>query len=891
MTAGSRTPGRPRRYAPAFRRSARLTVASCAAFYSARHAFGDPVMATYAIFGVIALGVLSQVPGPPRRKARTLVAALPAGAVLVAVGTVLAGDLWAAAAGMFAVGFLVTFSGLGGPRFLGVAAGLHLFYMLACFPPYEPDTLDSRLLGLTYGVVLLAAAELFLWPDPPPIPYDHRLAKAAAAVSRYATAVAATLAGDPPTTRDKPEAAEGPAEGPAEGAERPAEGSKAPAESSKGPAEGSKGLAGSSKGPTMEPAGEPGPLTALEAEAHRATEAIRPSRLPATERPTSPGARDRALTQAGAATRFLREQLHRLSVLAAQDPAQREAVPRLLHELARTARSAADVLSDPTAPPPPLDALTKAIRAFKNQRLTPAAPHRDRDHPAPQKPPPPAQPDALPGRDGGGSGAESPRSSDRRGGQLPWRGPTTSNGPRAAGSPEPGPSGSGALGGESESPPGRDGGGSGAGSPGGSSGRPGEQPPPRGSAVSNVPQVAAPPGDARLRRGAVALQAAEGALILAIAVRVAVGADVPPDRTPAAERPGPFWYAYERAPMLWWRRFRGSLTPRSVAFQNAVRVALALAVARLLAGALDVGHGFWVLLATLSLMRTSAADTRTTLRPAFLGTLSGAVATGLLLVGVGERPLFYEIALPVTMLAAFTVGPVLGLAWMQGGFTVVVAMIFTQLAPATWTLAETRVVDIMTGGAVGAVIGLLAWPRGGAGELRRDAAAFLSDAAAAMRETVAVVTGADRPKGAAPRARRMMFLADTAYAQYQSERPAPGMREVDWQGTLLAAHRMVWGGYGLLLAVPPGALAPWPGAAGELQVAADRLAEAYGELSVRLRTGAGPTVPRPEPPHTPTGSVSTGVSTDQGRLFAMDVDVWLTSLGADLARVQSPPAS
>jgi hypothetical protein len=44
-------------------------------------------------------------------------------------------------------------------------------------------------------------------------------------------------------------------------------------------------------------------------------------------------------------------------------------------------------------------------------------------------------------------------------------------------------------------------------------------------------------------------------------------------------------------------------------FQNAVRVACGLAVARLVAGSLDLTHGFWVLLAVLTLGRTTAGAT------------------------------------------------------------------------------------------------------------------------------------------------------------------------------------------------------------------------------------------------------------------------------------------
>ena len=125
---------------------------------------------------------------------------------------------------------------------------------------------------------------------------------------------------------------------------------------------------------------------------------------------------------------------------------------------------------------------------------------------------------------------------------------------------------------------------------------------------------------------------------------MAAGAPIPPDPTPPSAQPGPLWYAYRSTPWLWWHRLREHLTPRSVYFQGALRLALALAVARLLAGVFDLSHGFWVLLTVLTLLRTSAADTRSTLRPALVGTTAGALVAAALLVvglpadGVRDRP-------------------------------------------------------------------------------------------------------------------------------------------------------------------------------------------------------------------------------------------------------------
>ena len=58
---------------------------------------------------------------------------------------------WAAAAGMFVLGFAVSFVGVGGPRLVGLAAGMQLLYILPCFPPYDPGSLGDRLAGADPG--------------------------------------------------------------------------------------------------------------------------------------------------------------------------------------------------------------------------------------------------------------------------------------------------------------------------------------------------------------------------------------------------------------------------------------------------------------------------------------------------------------------------------------------------------------------------------------------------------------------------------------------------------------------------------------------------------------------------------------------------------------------
>ena len=49
---------------------------------------------------------------------------------------------------MLVVGFAIAYAGAGGPRVVGAANGLQLLYILPSFPPYAPESLGSRLIGL-----------------------------------------------------------------------------------------------------------------------------------------------------------------------------------------------------------------------------------------------------------------------------------------------------------------------------------------------------------------------------------------------------------------------------------------------------------------------------------------------------------------------------------------------------------------------------------------------------------------------------------------------------------------------------------------------------------------------------------------------------------------------
>jgi uncharacterized membrane protein YccC len=188
---------------------------------------------------------------------------------------------------------------------------------------------------------------------------------------------------------------------------------------------------------------------------------------------------------------------------------------------------------------------------------------------------------------------------------------------------------------------------------------------------------------------------------------------------------------------------------RSVWFVNSIRGSIALAAAIAVADASSVQHGFWVVLGTLSVLRTNASATGATALRALLGTVIGFVVGGALLLAIGTSTAALWIALPVAVLVASYAPGTAPFALGQAAFTITVAVLFNLLVPVGWKVGELRVEDVAIGCLVSLVVGLLFWPRGLAPLVGDDLADAYRTGAAYLREAIAWVCGhrAEPPTG------------------------------------------------------------------------------------------------------------------------------------------------
>jgi uncharacterized membrane protein YccC len=175
---------------------------------------------------------------------------------------------------------------------------------------------------------------------------------------------------------------------------------------------------------------------------------------------------------------------------------------------------------------------------------------------------------------------------------------------------------------------------------------------------------------------------------------------------------------------------------RSVWFLNSLRGSLALAAAVLVADVSGVQHGFWVVLGTLSVLRTNAASTESTALRALGGTVIGFVVGALLLLGIGTSTPALWTALPIALAIAAYAPGTLPFAFGQAAFTVVVVVLFNLLQPAGWKVGLLRIEDVAIGCLVSLVVGVLFWPRGSAGVVGDDLADAFRRGAAYLTQSV-----------------------------------------------------------------------------------------------------------------------------------------------------------
>jgi uncharacterized membrane protein YccC len=230
---------------------------------------------------------------------------------------------------------------------------------------------------------------------------------------------------------------------------------------------------------------------------------------------------------------------------------------------------------------------------------------------------------------------------------------------------------------------------------------------------------------------------------------------------------------------------------RSVWFRNSARGAAALAAAVAVAKLTDVQHAFWVVLGTLSVLRSSAGATGSTALRALVGTVLGFVIGAGLIVGIGVSPAALWTALPLAVLVAAYAPGTTPFAVGQAAFTVTVVVLFNLLVPAGWQVGLVRVEDVAIGCAVSVVVGVLFWPHGASSLVGDNLADALRAGAAHLVEATEIALGLPRRQpGHGPAAVAAGIRLDDALRGYLTEQGSKRMAKQDLWALAMSALRL-----------------------------------------------------------------------------------------------------
>jgi uncharacterized membrane protein YccC len=287
---------------------------------------------------------------------------------------------------------------------------------------------------------------------------------------------------------------------------------------------------------------------------------------------------------------------------------------------------------------------------------------------------------------------------------------------------------------------------------------------------------------------------------------------------------------------------------------NSVRGAVGLGLAVFVADQTGVQHSFWVVLGTLSVLRSNALNTGQTALRGLSGTVVGFVVGAVLLALIGTNTTLLWCLLPLAILFAGVAPAAISFAAGQAAFTLTLVFLFNIIQPTGWRVGLLRVEDIALGCAVSLAVGLLFWPRGAGAALRRALADAYIDSAGYLASAVEYgtlrceqkATSPDAPIEDANRAAAAARRLDDIYRGYLFERGAKPL-------ALAEITTLVTGIGGLRLAADA-VLDLWQrenvAAAGDREAARHELLRAsgavkqwYDELAGNLLDGQPP--PRP----------------------------------------------
>jgi hypothetical protein len=301
-------------------------------------------------------------------------------------------------------------------------------------------------------------------------------------------------------------------------------------------------------------------------------------------------------------------------------------------------------------------------------------------------------------------------------------------------------------------------------------------------------------------------------------------------------------------------RAAAHVEPHSVWLRNSIRGAAGLGLAVLVARLTGVQHSFWVVLGTLSVLRSNALSTGQDSVRALAGTVAGLIVGSGLLAVIGTNATALWIVLPIAVLLAGVAPAAISFAAGQAAFTLTLVILFNLIHMAGWRVGLLRLEDVALGCAVSVVVGLLFWPRGASSALRKALADAYAESAAYLVSAVEFGTlkcsshasAPARPVAQASRAAAADHRLDDAFRAYLAEHGPKPVPLADMAGLVseVGGVRLAAGAVlDLWRSDQTKATADRSAACGEVVQSLTRLSSWYDDLASSLVSGEQPRDP------------------------------------------------
>jgi len=242
---------------------------------------------------------------------------------------------------------------------------------------------------------------------------------------------------------------------------------------------------------------------------------------------------------------------------------------------------------------------------------------------------------------------------------------------------------------------------------------------------------------------------------------------------------------------LW--RLRADLNWESPVGRHALRLAVVVPAAELIARQLPLSRGYWMVVAAATVLRPEYGATFTRGTERALGTVLGAGLAGLIAAGVhpaGGATIALVGLLAWLAYATFPASFTVGFSFI----TALVVFLLNAISPDTLATAGARVLDTLVGGTLGLIVFAL-WPTWSEASARDSLAELLDAQRAYLADVLGAYTAGTRPppEGIRVDSRRVRLArvnAESTVARSLSEPPARRIDPELAQGALATVLRL-----------------------------------------------------------------------------------------------------